>query len=173
MLRTDPFLFTVLFDGYREVGRMSNTLSPNDLLRVLSLDCCSVTQSSPTLCNPMGCSMPGLPVFHHISEFAQTHVHWVSDAIQPSHPLPFPSPPAFCLSQNQGLSNEPALCIRWPKYGSFSFNISPSNEYSGLISFRIDWFDLLAVQGALVRNPVTCLPLQGLCAHLSFPRHDN
>ena len=93
--------------------------------------------------------MPGLPVHHQLPEFTQTHAHSVSDAIQPSHPLSSPSPPAFNLSQHQGLFNESALCIRRPKYWSFSFNISPSNEYSGLISFRIDWLDLLAVQGSL------------------------
>ena len=70
------------------------------------------------------------------------------DAIQPSHPLPSPSPPVFNLSQHQGLCNE-LVAIRWPKYWSFSFSISPSNEYSGLISFRMDWLDLLAVQGTL------------------------
>ena len=73
----------------------------------------------------------------------------VSDAIQPSHPLLSPSPPAFNLSQNQGLSNESAVHIKWPKYWSFSFNISPSNVHSGLISFRMDWLNLLAVQGTL------------------------
>ena len=76
-------------------------------------------------------------------------VHWVGDVIQPSHPLSSPSPPALNLSQNQGFSNEPVLHIRWPKYWSFSFNISPSNEHSGLISFRMDWLDLLVVQGTL------------------------
>ena len=86
---------------------------------------------------------------HHLPEFAQTHVHWVSDVIQPSHPLSSPSPPAFNLSQHQVFSNELVLCIRWPKYWSFSFSISPSNEYSGLISFRINWFKLLAVRGIL------------------------
>ena len=101
------------------------------------------------LCNLMDCSMPGFPVHHHqLPELTQTHVHWVGDAIQPSRPLPSPSPPAFNLSQ-QVFSNESVLCIRWPKYWSFSFSISPSNEYSGLISFRIDWLDLLAVQGTL------------------------
>ena len=93
--------------------------------------------------------MPGFPVHHQLLEFTQTHVHWVSDAIQPSHPLSSPSPPAFNLPQHQGLLNESALCIRWPKYWSFSFNISPSNEHSGLISFGMDWLDLLAVQGTL------------------------
>ena len=106
-----------------------------------------VPQSCPTLCDPMDCSTPGLPVHHQLPELAQTHVHWVSDAIQPSHPLLSPSPPDFNLSQHQGLPNESVLSIRWPKYWSFS--ISPSNEYSGLISFRMDWLDLLPVQGTL------------------------
>ena len=93
--------------------------------------------------------MPGLPVHHQLPEFIQTHVYWDSDAIQPSHPLSSPSPPAFHLSQDQGLFHESTLHIRWPKYWSFSFSISPSNEYSGLISFRIAWLDLLVVQGTL------------------------
>ena len=98
----------------------------------------------------MDCSIPGLPVHHHLPEFIQTHVHWVGDAIQPSHPLLSPSPLAFSLSQHQGLfSDESVLCIRWPKYWSFSFSIGPSNEYSGLISFRMDWLDLLTVHGTL------------------------
>ena len=98
----------------------------------------------------MDCSMPaGLPVHHQLPEFTQTHVHWVGDAIQPSHPLLSPSPLAFNLSQHSVFSSESVLCIRWPKYWSFSFNISPSNEQPGLISFRMDWLDLLAVQGTL------------------------
>ena len=109
----------------------------------------SVAQSCPTLWDPLDCSMPGLSIHHQLPEFTQTHVHWVSDAIQPSHPLSSPSPPTFNLPQHQGLFNESVLCIRWPKYWSFSFSISPSNEYSGLISFRVDWLDLLAVQGTL------------------------
>ena len=109
----------------------------------------SVAQSCLTLCNPMNRSMPGLPVHHQLSEFTQTHVHWFSDAIQPSHPLSSPSPPALNLSQHQIFSNESALLIRWPKYWSFSFNITPFNEHPGLISFRMDWLDLLAVQGTL------------------------
>ena len=92
--------------------------------------------------------MPGFSVRHQLLELAQTHVYTVGDAIQPSYPLSSPFPPAFNLSQHQGLSNESVLSIRWPKYWSFSFGISPSNEYSRLISFRIDWFDL-AVQGTL------------------------
>ena len=105
----------------------------------------SASRSCPTLCDPMDCSTPGHPVHHQLLELAQTHVQQVHDAIQLSHishPLPllpsvFPSIRVF--------SNELVLCIRWPNYWSFSFSISPSNEYSGLISFRIDWLDLLAV----------------------------
>ena len=98
----------------------------------------------------MDCSMPGFPVHDQLPELAQTHVHWVSDAIQPSYPLSSPSPLAFNLSQHQRLfSSELALCIRWPKYWSFSFSIRLSNEYSELTSLKIDWFDLLAVQGTL------------------------
>ena len=101
------------------------------------------------LCNPIDCNMPGLPVLRHLPELVQAHVYWVSDAIQPSHPLSSPSPPACNLPSIRGFSNESVLCIRGPKYWSFSFNFSPSNEFSGLISFRIDWFHLLAVQGTL------------------------
>ena len=97
----------------------------------------------------MNCSTPGLPVHHQLPEFTQTHIHRVGDAIQPSHPLSSPSPPAPNPSQHQGFSNESTLCMRWPKYWSFSFSISPSNEHSGLIAFRMDWLDLLAVQGTL------------------------
>ena len=95
----------------------------------------------------MDCSTPGLPVHHQLLEFPQTQVHWVGDAIQPSHPLLSPSPPALNLSQHQGLLQW--VSIRCPKYWSFSFSISPSNDYLGLISFRIDWLDFLAVQGNL------------------------
>ena len=97
---------------------------------------------------PTECT-PGLPVHHHLPEFTQTHVHRVSDAIQPSHPLSSPSPPAPNPSQHQSLFSESTLHMRWPKYWSFSFNISPSCEHPGLISFRMDWLDLLAVQGIL------------------------
>ena len=97
----------------------------------------------------MNRSTPGLPVHHQLPEFTQTHIHRVSDAIQPSHPLSSSSAPALNRSQHQVFSNESPLCIRWPRYWSFSFSISPSNEYPGLISFRMDWLDLLAVQGTL------------------------
>ena len=106
----------------------------------------SVAQSCLTLCDPMECSTPGLPVHHQLPEFTQTHVHWVGDAIQPPHPLSSPSPPTSIFPSIRVFSNESVFSIRWPKYWSFSFNISPSNEYPGLISFRIDWLDLLAVQ---------------------------
>ena len=97
----------------------------------------------------MNHSMPGLPVRHQLPEFTQTHVHRVGDTIQPSHPLSSPSPPALNLSSIGVFSNESTLCIRWPKYWSFSLSISSSNEHPGLISFRMDWLDLLAVQGTL------------------------
>ena len=100
-------------------------------------------------CDPMDCSMPCFPVLHNLPDFAQTHVHWISDAIQPSHlchrflllPLIFPSIRVFC--------NELALLTSGSQYWNFSFSLNPSNEYSGLISFRIDWFYLLAVQGTI------------------------
>ena len=114
----------------------------------VSVQFSSVTQSCPTLCNPMNRSMPGLPVQHQLLELAQTHVHRVSDAIQPSHSLWSSSPPAPNPSQHQGFSNESTLHIRWPKYWSFSFSIIPSKEIPGLI-FRMDWLDLLAVQRTL------------------------
>jgi len=101
------------------------------------------------LCDPMDCSTPGLPVYHQHVEFTQTHVHWVSDAIQPSHPLSTSSPPAFNFEKHQGLFKWSVLHIRWPKYWRFSLNISPSNEYLGWISFRTDWLELHAVQGTL------------------------
>ena len=160
----------------------------------------SVAQLCPTLCNPMNRSMPGLPVHHQHPETTQTHVHWVADAIQPSHPLLSPSPAALNLSQHQGLfqwvssshqvakvlefqlqhqsfNKHPGLIFRmdwldllavqgtlksllqqhtskasvlhiwYPKYWSLSFNISPSKEHPGLISYRMDWLDLPAVQG--------------------------
>ena len=103
----------------------------------------------------MDCSMPGFPVNHQLLEFAQTHMYWVSDAIQPSHPLSSPSPLSIFPSIFPSIrvfSNESALHIRWPKYWSFSFSISPSNEYSGLIFFRLDWLNLLAVKYKTLRD---------------------
>ena len=113
-------------------------------LRILYC-CYPVSQSCLTLCDSMDCGMLGSPVLHHLSELAQTHV---SDASQPSHPLSSPSPPASIFPRIRVFSNESALDIRWPKYWSFSVSISPSDEYSGLIYSRIDWFDL-AVQRTL------------------------
>ena len=106
----------------------------------------SVAQSCPTLCNPINRSTPGLPVYHQPPEFTQTHVHWVGDAIQTSHPLLLlpPIPPSIRV-----FSNELTLPMRWPKYWSFSSSISPSKEHPGLISFRMDWLDFPAVQGTL------------------------
>ena len=97
----------------------------------------------------MNCSMPGLPVHHQLLEFAQTHVHQVSDAIQPSHPLSSHFPPAPIPPSIRVFCNESTLRMRWPKYWSCSFSIIPSKEIPGLISFRMDWLDLLAVQGTL------------------------
>ena len=97
----------------------------------------------------MNRNTPGLPVYHQLPEFTQTHVHRDSDAIQPSHPLSSPSLPAPTPASIRALSNESPLRMRWPKYWSFSFSVSPSNEHPGLISFRMDWLDILAVQGTL------------------------
>ena len=102
----------------------------------------SVTQSYPTFCDHMDCSTSGLPVHHQLPEFTQARVHWVGDAIRPSHPLLSPSPPAFNLSHHQGLFQRVSSLHEVDKYWSFSFNFSPSNEYSRLISFRMDWLDL-------------------------------
>ena len=110
--------------------------------------CCSVVQSCLTLCNPMNCSMPGFLSITNSWSLLKLMTIRVSDAIRPSHPLSSPSPPVFSLSSIRVFSSESVLCIRWPKYWCFSFSIRPSNEYSGLISFRIDWIDL-TVQGTL------------------------
>ena len=125
--------------------------------QVSSLQFSSVAQSCQTLCNPMDCSTPGLPVHHQLLEFTQTHVH---ESVMPSNHLILCCPLLLLPSIFPNIrvfSNESVLHIRWPKYWSFSFSISPYNEYSGLISFRMDWLDLLAVQG-------TC---KGLLQHQS------
>ena len=109
----------------------------------------SVAQSCPTLCNPMNCSTPGLPVHHHLPEFTQTHVHRVSDAIQPSHPLSSPSPPAPNPFQHQSLFQWVSSSHQVAKVLKFQLQHIPSKEHPGLISFRMDWLDLLAVQGTL------------------------
>ena len=108
----------------------------------------SVAQSCPTLCEPMNYSTPGLPVHHQLLKFTQTHIHRVGDAIQPlilCYPLLLPPIP----SSIRVFSNESPLCMRWPKYWSFSFSIIPSKEHPWLVSFRMNWWDLLAVQGTL------------------------
>ena len=107
----------------------------------------SVTQSCPTLCNPMNCSTPGLAVHHERPEFTQIHVHRVSDGIQTSHPLSSPSPPAPNPSQHQGLFQQVSSLHHVAKGWSFSFSISPSNEHLGLISFSIDWLISLHSKG--------------------------
>ena len=109
--------------------------------------CCSVSQSCLTLCDPMDYSTPGFPVLHYLQEFAQTHVHWVDDAIKPSHYLSSLYFPPSNFPSIKVFFSESVLPISWPNYWSFS--ISPSNEYSGLISFWIDWFALLALWGTL------------------------
>ena len=101
------------------------------------------------LCNPMDCSTRGFPVLHHLPELSQTHIHWDSDTIQPSHPLSSASPPAFYLSQQQGLFSPMSQVFKTGGWSVGSFSISPSNEYAGLIFLRIDWFYLLVVQGIL------------------------
>ena len=116
------------FPKYKSVSQFSHSIASNSL-------------------RPHGLQDTRLPVHHQLPEFTQTNVHHISDAIQPSHPLLSPSPTAFNVFRIRVFSNVLVLCIRWPKYWSFSFCISPSNEYSGLISFRMDWLDLLAVQG--------------------------
>ena len=119
------------------------------LLSQISVQFSSVTQSCPTLCDPMNHSTSGLPVDHQLLEYTQTHVHCVGDAVQKFHPLSSllllpPIPPSIRV-----FSNESTLHMRWPKYWSFSLSISSSNEHPGLISFRMDWLDLLVVQGTL------------------------
>ena len=104
----------------------------------------SVAQLCATLCDPMACSTPGFPVHHQLPEFVQTHVQQVRDPIQPSCPLSSPLLLPSIFPSIRVFSNESVLCIRWPKYWSFSFSISPSNGHSRLISFRTDWFDLLS-----------------------------
>ena len=134
---------------YDHLNRCRKSLWQNWAPIYDSVQLSSAAQSCPTLCDPMNCSMPGLPVHHQLLEFTQTHVHRVGDAIQPSHPLLSPSPPAPNPSHIRVFSNESTLRTRWPKYWSFSFSIIPSKQIPGLISFRMDWLDLLAVQGTL------------------------
>ena len=118
-------------------------------MEISGLTFISSVQLHLTLCDPIDCSTPVLPVHHQLLELTETHVHWVDDGIQTSHPhLPLLHPSSIFPSIRV-FSNESVLHIRWPKYWNFSFNISPFNKHSGLISFRMDWFDLLAGQGTL------------------------
>ena len=136
--------FINLSSAFNSVDRDSFCTKLDILAKIPDDSVSSVTQSCPGLCDPVDCSMPGFPVHHQLLEPTQTHIHHVDDAIQPSNPLFFtPS----ILPRIRVFSSESVLRIRWPKYWSFSFSISPSNEYSGLIFFRIDWLDFLAVQG--------------------------
>ena len=137
----------------RQLGEISITsdmqMTPPLWQKVTNVDQRSVAQSCPTLCDPMNRSTPGLPVHHQLPEFTQTHVHRVSDAIQPSHPLsPLLLLPPI-LPSIRVFPNESTLRMRWPKHWSFSFSIIPSKEIPGLISFRMDWLHLLAVQGTV------------------------
>ena len=134
---------------FSQLFRILRVNNPDSGAAICFYQFSSVAQSCPTLCDTMNRSTPGLPVHHQLPEFTQTHVHRVCDAIQPSHPLSSPSAPAPIPPSIRVFSTESALHSRWPKCWSFSFSNSRSSEYSGLISFRIDWFDLLAVQGAL------------------------
>ena len=136
-------------DTFSPVVHTENTNTVCLQPRRTEICCYSVAWLCLTLCDPVDCNTPGFPVLHHLWEFAQTHVHWIGDSIQPSHPL---LPLLFLPSIFPSIwifSNESAFCIMWPKYLSFSLNISCSNEYSRLISFRVDWFDLIAIQGTL------------------------
>ena len=132
----------------------SITLEESEWLREtfgirLPVQLSSVAQFCLILCYPMDCSTPDLPVHHQHLELTQTHIHHVSDAIQPSHPLLSPSPLPSIFPSIRVFSNKSVLCIRWPKYWTFSFSIGPSKEHPGLIYSRMDWLDLFAVQGTL------------------------
>ena len=135
VIRNDSHLFVV---RKMVISKLSSA-------QLSSVQFSSVAQSCLTLCDPMNRSTPGLPVHHQLLEFTQTPVHGVHDAIQPSHPRSSLSPTAPILLSIRVFSNESTLHMRWPKYWSFSFSITPSNEHPGLISFRRGWLDLLSV----------------------------
>ena len=141
------FKFFFLIGYYKILSRVPCAIQCTLVVYFIhqSVQFSSVALSCPALWDPMNRSTPGLPVHHQLLEFTQTHVHRVSDAIQPSHPLLSPSPPAPNPSKIRVFSNESTLLMRWPKYWSFSLSILPSKEIPGLISFRMDWLDLLAV----------------------------
>ena len=131
------------------LGLYSDTVTLEDSLTVsYKVDtpwpcCCSASQSCPTLCDPVDCSTPGFPVLHSLPEFAQTYVHWVGDATQPSRPLSSPPPLPSIFPSIRVFSKESSLRIRLAKILEFSFHVRPSIEYSGLVSFRTDWFEIL------------------------------
>ena len=131
----------------------------------------SVAQSCLTLCDPMNCSMPGLPVHHQHPESTQTHVHWVGDAIQPSHPLSSPSPPALNLSQHQGLFKWVILCIRWPKNWSFSSNISPSNEHPGMFKGLLNKMEYVSLRSGQDYNCSLIRTYSLLWCSVRLPRY--
>ena len=145
-------LFKINFPLRVWIRLQSLTMLIQGVIQISSVQFSSVAQSCPTLCNPMNHSTPGFPVHHQLPELTQTHAHRVSDPIRPSHPLSSTFPFASIFPSIRVFSNESVLCIRWPKYWCFSFTISRSSEYSGLISFRIDWFDLLAVRFLAVQG---------------------
>ena len=140
------------------------------LIRFHLLQFSSVAQSFPTLCEPMNHSMTGLLVQHQLPEFTQTNVHWVGDAIQSSHPLASPSPPAFNLTQPQGLFRWVGSSYQVAKVLEFQLpsSFSPSNEYSGLISSRMGWLELLAVQGTLKSLLQRCSSTASILRYSSF-----
>ena len=157
MLKLKFHYFDHLMQRVWHWGRLRAGEGGNERMRWFSsVQFSSVAQSCLTLRDSMDCSTPGFSVHHQLPELAPTHVYWASDAIQPSLSSVIPSPPEIFPLLHPSIfpsirifSNESVLCIRWPKYWSFRISISSSNEYSGLISFRMDWLDLLAIQGTL------------------------
>ena len=143
-------------------------LCKESIIRIYVSQFSSVAQSCPTLCNHMNRSTPGLPVHHQLPESTQTHVHWVSDAIQPSHPLSSPSPLALNLSQHQGLFQWVSSLHQVAKVWEFQLQHSPSNKHPGLVSFRMDWLDLLAVQGTLKSLLQHHSSKASICRHSAF-----
>ena len=145
---------------------------------IRSVGCCEVAKLCTTLCDPMDCSTPSFPVLHYLPELAQTPVHWVGDAIQPSHPLSSPLLLPSIFPRIRVFSSESALHIRWPKYWSFSFSISPCSEYPGLISFRMDWWTPCNPKDSQESSPtpqfksINCLALRFLHSSTLTSIHD-
>ena len=141
--------------GYYGWAKLTHKTNYTPARTVSNITIVVQSQSCPALCDPVDCSTPGFPVLHCLPDLAQTHARWVGDAIQPSHPLSPPSPPAVYLLQHQGLVQWVGSLHQVAKYWHFSSNISASKEYSGLISFKIDWFYFLEVQRLLRVFPST------------------